>query len=239
MISVIVPAYNEADYLPRVLGSLSRSALFLSDVLPSVGAEIIVVDNASADETATVAQSYGARVLSEPQRGIARARNAGGRAARGSVLVFVDADYRVPREFLSALWSRFSSDSALSAAGVKVRVEPSELSPLARRVADLVLWGARRVKRMAFGIFAIRRDYFELLGGFDELLFAYEDVDLLERIAKDARAGRAHYKIFESLAVYTSARGIRRGGMLSAYSQIAISSAARRDMSRCGYWYDR
>ncbi len=84
-ISVIIPAYNEADFLPRCLKSLNAQ-------IDAPNFEVIVVDNASTDETATVAKEYGARVIYEPTQGVVHAREDGLRAAKGNIIVSTDAD---------------------------------------------------------------------------------------------------------------------------------------------------
>ena len=93
--SVIIPAYNEEDYLPSTLSSL-HSAM---DSIPHKG-EIIVVDNNSTDNTRHVAEKYGARVVFEPFRQIAKARNSGAKAAKSNFLVFLDADTMLPPQLL-------------------------------------------------------------------------------------------------------------------------------------------
>jgi glycosyltransferase involved in cell wall biosynthesis len=237
-ISAIVPAYNEAAFLSRSLGSLYHSAICLGDTASLVSAELIVANNGSVDSTAALAQTYGARVVTVPRRGVAHARNAGARAATGEVLIFVDADYRVPHHFLGTVAGRFAADSRLCAAGVTVRLEPSEIDPANNLSAGLALWALRRLGA-SFGVFAFRRDYFQRLNGFDESLLAYEDVDLLRRIRQDVRSGRARYEVIESVVVHASARGFYRRRMRSTYVRMALSRSARRDPSRCGYWYDR
>lgn len=83
-ISVILPAKNEAEGLNRTLPGLGV-------VMPD--AEIIVVDDGSTDETASVARGYGAKVLSAPySMGNGAAIKRGARAATGDILVFMDAD---------------------------------------------------------------------------------------------------------------------------------------------------
>lgn len=90
--SIIVPAYNEEDCLPGTLAYLGRAMAGV----PDAAGEVVVVDNASTDRTAAIASRWGARVVFEPHRQIARARNAGAAAARGGRLIFVDADTHVP-----------------------------------------------------------------------------------------------------------------------------------------------
>jgi len=83
-VSIVIPAKNEAGSLPDVLQRLK-------DVVP--GAEVIVVDDGSTDETAAVAQSMGARIIRHPySKGNGAAIKSGARAATGDVLVFMDAD---------------------------------------------------------------------------------------------------------------------------------------------------
>ncbi len=64
-ISVIIPAFNEASYLPGTLESIKRASEHLRS-RADVDVEVIVADNNSTDETATVAEDMGATVVCEP-----------------------------------------------------------------------------------------------------------------------------------------------------------------------------
>ena len=90
-ISFVVPAYNEARLIGDTLASLHEAGA-------SVGGsyEIVVADDASEDATAAIARDQGARVVSVRHRQIAATRNAGARESRGALIIFVDADTRVP-----------------------------------------------------------------------------------------------------------------------------------------------
>ena len=85
-ISVIIPAFNEARYLPGTLESIQRASEHLRSKA-EVDVEVIVVDNNSTDETAMVAEDMGATVIQEPVQGIGMARNRGASAAQGDVPV--------------------------------------------------------------------------------------------------------------------------------------------------------
>jgi len=108
MISVIIPAYNAAGFLPACLAAL-RQQTHPPD-------EIIVVDDGSTDSTAEAAQALGARVISILHSGPAAARNAGIQAARGNVVMFTDADCQPTPEWAAEL-ARSLSDPGVS--GVK------------------------------------------------------------------------------------------------------------------------
>ena len=107
-ISVIVCAYNEARYLPACLHSL------LAQTRPPD--EIVVVNNASSDDTGAVARAIpGIRVIDEPVKGLVIARETARRETSGDVLAYIDADCRVPIQWLERIERRFSRHPALVA----------------------------------------------------------------------------------------------------------------------------
>ncbi|MGC4082842.1 MAG: glycosyltransferase family A protein [Vicinamibacterales bacterium] len=107
-ISAIVCAYNEAAYLPACLHAL------LAQTRPPD--EIIVIDNASTDDTGDSARAvHGVRVFTEPVRGLVVARETGRVQARGDVLAYVDADCRPPLQWLERVERRFHRRPALVA----------------------------------------------------------------------------------------------------------------------------
>src|SRR5436309_1229156 len=84
--SVVIPARNAAGTIGEcVLGVLSQS-------LPREMYEVLVVDDGSSDPTVAIARRLGVRVVAQPPLGIASARNAGIRAAKGDPIVFLDPD---------------------------------------------------------------------------------------------------------------------------------------------------
>jgi glycosyltransferase involved in cell wall biosynthesis len=114
MISFIVPAHDEAALIGDSLDALHAAAMALS-----LSYEVIVVDDASTDDTAALAQLHGARVLHVAHRQIAAVRNTGAAVAGGERLVFLDADTRIDRDVLAA--AMVALDQGAAGGGCAVR----------------------------------------------------------------------------------------------------------------------
>ena len=157
-----VPAHNEEKYLPETLAALARAGEFLAGKGGRL-IEILVVDNGSTDRTAQVAAASGARVIHEPEHNIAVVRNRGGEAARGEVIVFVDADTLVPETFLWRI-HQVTADPALLGGAVDTAYRPDGFI-LKGYLGLYRLLG--RVTGMAQGAAQFyRRDVFRTLGGY-------------------------------------------------------------------------
>jgi glycosyltransferase involved in cell wall biosynthesis len=105
-ISVVIPAYNDAVMLRECLDRLQNQ------IRPAD--EIIVVDNASTDDTAEVAASLGATVVHQPVRGIFPAASAGYDATSGDIIARLDADSRPPADWLAHIEAEFTLSSDVS-----------------------------------------------------------------------------------------------------------------------------
>lgn len=110
LVSVVIPARNDADMLAVCLAALAKQ----TGVPESVEVEIVVVDNGSSDNTAQVAHEGGARVISEPVAGIPRASSTGYDAARGELIARIDADSVCPPGWLARAIAIFADDDELS-----------------------------------------------------------------------------------------------------------------------------
>ena len=98
--SIVVPAYNEAQFIENCLDSLLRQD-FQGDF------EIIVVDNDSTDGTGDLARSKGVTVLHESQPGVCWARQRGTDAANGEIVISTDADTEFPPGWLASIDRHF------------------------------------------------------------------------------------------------------------------------------------
>ncbi|MDZ4101544.1 MAG: glycosyltransferase [Hydrogenophaga sp.] len=176
MISFIVPAYNEERLLGATLQAINAVAQVLDEPC-----EVIVVDDGSTDRTADIGREHGAQVVAVAHRQIAATRNAGARAARGDVFVFVDADTLV-HEALVRLALQAMREGAVGG-GAVVRFDGA--MPLYARVMVPLVVKLLQVGRLAAGCFLFcKRTAFEAVGGFDEAWFAAEELGLSQALKK-------------------------------------------------------
>lgn len=225
MLSFIIPAHNEERFLAATLASVRAAATSAGEPF-----ELIVVDDASTDRTASIARSFDAAVIPVKLRHIAAVRNAGAREARGDVLIFVDADTFVPAATLAAALAALAQGAV--GGGARVRLD-ANAPPWARRLWALVALGAWM--RLAAGCFMFaRRDAFDAAGGYDERVFHFEEI-FLSRALK----ARGPFVMVRE-AVTTSSRKYDEISMWQFLRQagpLVISwSALRR---RHDWWYGR
>lgn len=233
--SIVVPAYNEEELLPGTLAAL-REAMA---VVPRRG-EIVVVDNNSTDPTPALAAAGGARVVFEPVNQIARARNAGARAARGRFLVFVDADTMVPPDVLQASLDALDSDRVVGG-GCAVSIDFGT-NGAARFL--LRLWNRVSVKgRLAAGSYLFsRRDAFEAVGGFPQSVYASEELWLSRTLKRWGRARGMEFRVLDGTPVRSSGR---KGEWYSASTLVATTLLLVlfpflvRSKRFCWLWYRR
>lgn len=232
--SIIIPAYNEAAQLPQTLPAI-RAAM---SAVAGTG-ELIVVDNNSTDATSEVAAKLGAKVVFEPINMISKARNAGAKAALSQVLIFVDADTKPSAELLSATLEHMARDDR-TGGGAEVQLDPPP-NWLTRKLAGLWNWTSRQMSYPAGSYFFCRRDAFEDVGGFNESLYASEEIWFARALKRWGRKQSPQRKLHViEIPVVTSARKLDNGpklyGMLFL---MLIFPFAVRFKSLCGYWYKR
>jgi glycosyltransferase involved in cell wall biosynthesis len=171
--SIVIPAHNEAHFLRGLLQSIRRFAP--GDI------EIVVVDNGSADDTAAIAQAHGCLVTSLEQRVFPSvARNVGVGRSSGEVLVFLDADVELTREwgatFVATLGSLCASPLVVTGDQYHVSQHPGWL--------ERVWFDSLRAKAPTYidgGNLITTRTVFDRIGGFAEPLETSEDVDFCRR----------------------------------------------------------
>ncbi|HUR45507.1 MAG TPA: glycosyltransferase [Candidatus Saccharimonadales bacterium] len=198
MISIIIPAHNEEAYLGQTLEGLQ------DQIYPNY--EVIVVANGCTDRTCEIARHRCHRLLDVPERGLSRARNLGAEAARGDILVFLDADTVLDKNALERIASRFTREFA---AGT-LRGEPD--IPRLKYQAMYAWKNLMHCSAMhegSSGVILCWRDHFQDTSGFDEALHVRENSDLIRKLRRNGK-----YLYIGDAAVITSMRRYEQTGNL-------------------------
>lgn len=210
MMSIVIPTYNEEAFLPLLLRSLERQTF--RDF------EVIVADAHSTDRTRAIAVAAGCRVV---DGGLpAAGRNLGARAARGEMLLFLDADVVVPDErFLEDVVAEFTSRG--------LDVATCLVEPMSEKLIDRVSHGfyngyisaMERILPHAHGpCMMARRSAHDAIRGFDERVRLAEDHDYAQRADRiGLRAG-----IIKQPRILVSMRRFKRDGYLSIAARYAL-----------------
>lgn len=179
MLSFIVPAYNEESLIGRTLEALTQAARTIGEPY-----EIMVVDDASSDRTVDIAKTHGARVIRIDRRQIAATRNAGAQEAKGDKLIFVDADTVVTEAVVRAAIEAMN----LGAVGGGCAVNFDGQLPRYAELVHPMMVRFFRAAGFACGCFLFcTRPAFDAAGGFDEKLFASEEIWMSRALKRQGR----------------------------------------------------
>ena len=229
-VSVVIPAYNEEKYLPLCLESIKKQDY-------AAEYEVIVVDNASTDNTAKIALDWGAKVVYESKRSPACARQKGVEAATGEIIAFIDADTQAPTCWLSTIVSRFVQEpETVVISGPYAYFDAGSIARIASYIGNFIsiiidqlfrkvlnkgsaVWGSN---------FAVHRSALLEVGGFDTSIRFYgEEYELSLRLKKAGKGG-----IIPRLFVLTSARRLKRIGVVTLYWNWVV------DYFSVLFWYE-
>ena len=210
-ITAIVCAYNESRLLPACLYSIKAQTRPPDDIL--------VINNASTDQTAAVARAVpGVRVVDEPRKGLVVARETARRAADTDLLAFLDADCRAPITWIERVEARFlDRDGCVAVTGPYRFYDWTVTGRALIRLYDLLVAPPTHALVHQFlaigavlygGNFVVRREALASIGGFDERIeFHGEDTNLGRRLTPVGRIA-----LCADCWVWTSARRYREMG---------------------------
>ncbi len=184
MLSIIIPVHNGCAYLRKTI-----DAVLSSDYRDY---EILVVDDASTDESADIVRARGVEVIPIATKlGPAAARNQGARHARGDILLFVDADVLVQPNTLTKVVKILNDNPDVAAVFGSYDDSPSELNFISqfKNLSHHFVHqhSSRAAATFWAGCGAIRRRVFETTGGFDESKYSrpsIEDIELGNRLCR-------------------------------------------------------
>jgi len=226
-ISVVIPNYNGEEILKKNLPK----------VLDAVGdVEVIVVDDASVDESLKVLKSFESKIkiiVNKKNLGFSLAVNKGVKATSGDIVILLNTDVVPENDFLAPLLSHFEDDKVFAVGCMDKSIEGDKIVLRGRGVGrwnrGFLMHSRGEVDKtdtlwVNGGSGAFRKSVWEKLGGFNELYspFYWEDIDLSYRALKSV------YKIvFESKSVVVHEH--EKGSIKSTYSDFDVKAIAYRN----------
>jgi len=182
LVSIVIPIHNGARFLDRCLDACAASSY--------PNREVIVIDDASTDVSAAIAERHGVTVVRLPcQSGPGAARNVGAERAKGEVLFFVDADVMVHADAVERAVERLEREPEVAAVVGSYDDSPAERNIVSqyKNLQHHFVHQTSDVEAATFwgGCGAIRRDAFKAVGGFDAARYprpSIEDIELGYRL---------------------------------------------------------
>ena len=211
IISIIIPTYNEEDYLPNLLDSIKRQNFD--------GYEVIVADANSTDRTREIAESYGCIVVDGGLPAVGR--NNGARVAKGEYLLFLDSDLELTDDYLRNVLYEFRMEHL----GIAI----TKMKPMSDKIEDKIfhdfanyfMIGVENIKPHGAGCYGIitKKSLHDECGGFDESLTFGEDTDYIERLAEKER-----FKVLRNAKIGVSTRRLEEEGIETLIRQYGKST---------------
>ena len=209
--SIIIPTYNEEEYLPKLLESIKMQDF--------TDYEVIVADANSKDNTRKIATDYGAKVVDGGLPGVGR--NAGARVAKGDLLLFLDSDLELTPNYINNVIEEFEEKNL----GIAI----TQMTPLSEKKKDKILhdlanWfmiSVENIKPHGAGCYGMisKRSLHEKCNGFDESIDFGEDTDYIERLAE-----LEEFKVLRNAKVGVSTRRLEEEGLYTLLKQYGKST---------------
>lgn len=230
ILSIIIPTYNEEEYLPVLLESIKQQDF--SDY------EIIVADADSKDNTVKIAEEYGCIVVEGGMPAVGR--NNGAKVAKGDYLLFLDSDLKLTEDYLAKVIYEFKMELL----GIAI----TQMKPLSKKtedkllhdLANLFMISVEKIKPHGAGCYGIiaKRELHERCGGFNEELTFGEDTEYIERLAKKER-----FKVLRNAKIGVSTRRLEEEGLATLAKQYGKSTVndflgIRTEASDLNYGFD-
>jgi len=217
-ISIIIPTYNEEEYITETLIHLAKAKSAATS--KGIRSEIIIIDSGH-DKTFKLAKSISDKTLRFNERGVSKARNYGASKATGEILLFMDADVTVPSHLFEKVAQTFKDEATVAAISrVRPRESASKHLSVSRRLFylfdDIFIKNCIKHKSLLRfynrgDILAIKKRSFLCAGGFNEKLAIMEITDLVLKLSQEGKIALLNTTVFESV------RRLKQWGVLKSY----------------------
>ena len=211
ILSIIIPTYNEEEYLPVLLESIKEQNF--------TDYEIIVADADSSDNTVKIAKEYGCIVVDGGMPAVGR--NNGAKIAKGDYLLFLDSDLKLTEDYLAKVIYEFKME--------RLGIAITQMKPLSKKTEDKILHdlanlfmiSVEKIKPHGAGCYGIiaKRDLHNRCGGFNEELNFGEDTEYIERLAKKEK-----FKVLRNAKIGVSTRRLEEEGLSTLAKQYSKST---------------
>ncbi len=210
-LSIIIPTYNEEEYLPFLLESIKIQDF--NDF------EVIVADAHSTDKTVEIAKSHGCKIV--PGGLPAVGRNNGADVAKGEILLFLDADSVLTSDYITSTINEFELHNLGIAITQMVPLEKGFMKEITHDLANYMTKKISLIKPHGAGCYGMitYKSLHEKVDGFDESIDFGEDTDYIERIGKISR-----FKVLENPRLLVSTRRLEEEGIRSLALKYAKST---------------
>ncbi|MCL4363965.1 glycosyltransferase [Patescibacteria group bacterium] len=219
--SIVVPTLNEEKFLPRLLTDLTRQK--------EKDFEIIVADGFSEDGTKDCVNPFRSKFkinfVQTRLKNVAAQRNYGSSLSQGRYLVFIDADARIGPSFLKKIRKAIDRNKGLLFVPYfSPDKQDNQYKPLFDLVNVLVELSQNLPKRFSLGgTIIIEKNFFNLIGGFNEELFMSEDHELVQR----AGQWGVKSKFIKGTKVSFSLRRLKKEGQIKFFYKYFVVAARR------------
>ncbi|MGB9883365.1 MAG: glycosyltransferase [Microgenomates group bacterium] len=219
--SIIIPTLNEEKYLPNLLNDLFRQK--------EKDFEVIVIDGYSQDKTKEIALAYKKKLdlffFQSDKKNVASQRNFGAQKAQGQYLVFLDADSRIQPTFLYKVKKNiFKNKGLVFLPFIKPDKKNKIYQPLFDLANLLIEFIQMTPKKFSLGgSVIIEKNFFQLIGGFNDKLFISEDHELIQRVSDWG----VKIKFIKNSPVVFSLRRIKKEGEIKFFYKYFLAAAKR------------
>ncbi|MDR3063670.1 MAG: glycosyltransferase, partial [Methanobrevibacter sp.] len=228
-VSIIIPTYNEEEYLPILLKSI-KSQKF-DDY------EVIIADADSTDKTVEIAKKYNCKITKGGMPGIGR--NKGAEIAKGRILLFLDSDLKLSNNYLKKVVDEFESKNVDIGITLMNPLSKSKRDKILHDIANTFMIIFEKIKPHGAGCYGIitKKEIHDKHNGFNENLSFGEDTDYIERIAKNH-----NFKVLRSSKIGVSTRRLEKEGLKKLIKQYSKSTfndlrGVRTDADELEYFF--